>query len=137
MEKSSQTAWKLVPLRHFFALKNVPLIDVLLYSRVHLTTYNLTTQQILRPYPVKPNGIVFSKGGWGGGVQRLSMYMIHGSCKLLLYLGFRHLPRAHSLRSDHLPCRYPMLLPWVEVLSFPRKKRRTWCLCVGERGGGG
>jgi hypothetical protein len=31
MEKSSQIAWKLVPLRHFFPLKIVPLIEVLLY----------------------------------------------------------------------------------------------------------
>jgi hypothetical protein len=31
MENSSQTAWKLVPLRHFFPLKVVPLIEVLLY----------------------------------------------------------------------------------------------------------
>jgi hypothetical protein len=30
MEKSSQTAW-IVPLRHFFPLKVVPLIEVLLY----------------------------------------------------------------------------------------------------------
>jgi hypothetical protein len=32
MEKSSQIAWKLVPLRHFFPLKVVPLIEVLLYT---------------------------------------------------------------------------------------------------------
>jgi hypothetical protein len=31
MEKSSQIAWKLVPLRHFSPLKVVPLIEVLLY----------------------------------------------------------------------------------------------------------
>jgi hypothetical protein len=31
MEKSSQIAWKVVPLRHFFPLKVVPLIEVLLY----------------------------------------------------------------------------------------------------------
>jgi hypothetical protein len=31
MGKSSQTAWKIVPLRHFFPLKVVPLIEVLLY----------------------------------------------------------------------------------------------------------
>jgi hypothetical protein len=31
MEKLSQTAWKIVPLRHFFPLKVVPLIEVLLY----------------------------------------------------------------------------------------------------------
>jgi hypothetical protein len=31
MEKSSQIAWKIVPLRHFFSLKVVPLIEVLLY----------------------------------------------------------------------------------------------------------
>jgi hypothetical protein len=32
MEKSSQIAWKLVPLRHFFPLQVVPLIEVLLYE---------------------------------------------------------------------------------------------------------
>jgi hypothetical protein len=31
MENSSQIAWKIVPLRHFFPLKVVPLIKVLLY----------------------------------------------------------------------------------------------------------
>jgi hypothetical protein len=31
MGKSSQLAWKFVPLRHFFPLKVVPLIEVLLY----------------------------------------------------------------------------------------------------------
>jgi hypothetical protein len=32
MEKSSQIAWKIVPLVHFFPLKVVPLIEVLLYG---------------------------------------------------------------------------------------------------------
>jgi hypothetical protein len=32
MAKSSQIAWKLVPIIHFFPLKVVPLIEVLLYS---------------------------------------------------------------------------------------------------------
>jgi hypothetical protein len=31
-ENSSQIAWKIVPLRHFFPLKVVPLIEVLLYK---------------------------------------------------------------------------------------------------------
>jgi hypothetical protein len=31
MEKSSQIAWKLNPLRYFFPIKAVPLIEVLLY----------------------------------------------------------------------------------------------------------
>jgi hypothetical protein len=34
MEKSSQTAWKIVPLRHFFPLKVAPLIEVLLYTQL-------------------------------------------------------------------------------------------------------
>jgi hypothetical protein len=34
MKKSSQIAWKIVPLRHFFPLKVVPLIEVLLYCPV-------------------------------------------------------------------------------------------------------
>jgi hypothetical protein len=33
MEKSSQIAWKLVPLRHFFPLKVVPLIKLLDYVK--------------------------------------------------------------------------------------------------------
>jgi hypothetical protein len=37
MEKSSQIAWKLVPLRHFFPLKVVPLIEVLLYLGMLIT----------------------------------------------------------------------------------------------------
>jgi hypothetical protein len=37
MEKSSQIAWKLVPLIHFSPLKVVPLIEVLLYSRSFLS----------------------------------------------------------------------------------------------------
>jgi hypothetical protein len=37
MEKSSQIAWKLVPLRHFFPLKVVPLIEVLLYGMAGTT----------------------------------------------------------------------------------------------------
>jgi hypothetical protein len=31
MEKSSQIAWEIVPLRHFFPQKVVPLIEVLLH----------------------------------------------------------------------------------------------------------
>jgi hypothetical protein len=43
MEKSSQIAWKITPLRHFFPLKVVPLIEVLLYleSRMGLQVFNL------------------------------------------------------------------------------------------------
>jgi hypothetical protein len=33
MEMSSQIAWKIVPLRHYFPLMVVPLIEVLLYRR--------------------------------------------------------------------------------------------------------
>jgi hypothetical protein len=36
MEKSSQIAWKIVPLRHFFPLKVVPLIEVLLYMHLEI-----------------------------------------------------------------------------------------------------
>jgi hypothetical protein len=35
MEKSSQIAWNIVPLRHFFPLKVVPLIEVLLYAHTY------------------------------------------------------------------------------------------------------
>jgi hypothetical protein len=45
MEKSSQIAWKLVPLRHFYPLKVVPLIEVLLYPfshpRLHVQIQNI------------------------------------------------------------------------------------------------
>jgi hypothetical protein len=37
MEKSSQIAWKIVPLRHFFPLKVAPLIEVLLYNECVFT----------------------------------------------------------------------------------------------------
>jgi hypothetical protein len=64
MEKSSQIAWKIVPLRHFCPLKVVPLIEVLLkkydtrsYIQDHrvqstsmptptLFTYNSVNQQL-------------------------------------------------------------------------------------------
>jgi hypothetical protein len=36
MEKSIQIAWKIVPLRHLFPLKVVPLIEVLLYILLSL-----------------------------------------------------------------------------------------------------
>jgi hypothetical protein len=41
MEKSSQIAWKIVPLRHHFPLKVVPLIEVLLYIIPHRDTLHL------------------------------------------------------------------------------------------------
>jgi hypothetical protein len=41
MENSSQIAWKLVPLRHFFPLKAVPLIELLLYV---LSESSVTTE---------------------------------------------------------------------------------------------
>jgi hypothetical protein len=44
MERSSQITWKIVPLRHFFPLKVVPLIEVLLYSsykRVGMYQFNV------------------------------------------------------------------------------------------------
>jgi hypothetical protein len=39
MEKSSQIAWKIVPLRHFSPLKVVPLIEVLLYIIIRIPSY--------------------------------------------------------------------------------------------------
>jgi hypothetical protein len=38
MEKSSQIVWKLVPLRHFFPLKVVPLDEILLF----ILLFNIT-----------------------------------------------------------------------------------------------
>jgi hypothetical protein len=40
MKKSSQIAWKIFPLRHFFPLKVVPLIEILLYK--HITSRGST-----------------------------------------------------------------------------------------------
>jgi hypothetical protein len=42
MEKSSQIAWKIVPLRHFFPLKVVPLIGVLLYCKFGVGAASIT-----------------------------------------------------------------------------------------------
>jgi hypothetical protein len=42
MEKSSQIAWKVVPLGHFFPLKVVPLIEVLLYYQCSSGRIKLT-----------------------------------------------------------------------------------------------
>jgi hypothetical protein len=41
MEKSSQIAWKIAPLRHFFPLKVVPLIEVLLYCAIQSGIFEL------------------------------------------------------------------------------------------------
>jgi hypothetical protein len=38
MEKSSQIAWKIVPLRHFFPLKVVPLVEVFLNKEQNKTS---------------------------------------------------------------------------------------------------
>jgi hypothetical protein len=51
MEKSSQLAWKIVPLRHFFPLKVVPLIEALLY-RCYGSTSRLGGQS---DYPGPPH----------------------------------------------------------------------------------
>jgi hypothetical protein len=40
MEKSSHIAWKIVPLRHFFPLKVVPLIEVLLHHNMLQSSFN-------------------------------------------------------------------------------------------------
>jgi hypothetical protein len=54
MEKSSQIAWKIVPLRHFFPLKVVPLIEVLLYE-VFAEKLALRSATVRRPRAVMPN----------------------------------------------------------------------------------
>jgi hypothetical protein len=46
MEKSSQIAWEIVPLRHFFPLMVVPLIEVLLYM-LHLQDTQGSNHKIL------------------------------------------------------------------------------------------
>jgi hypothetical protein len=57
MEKSSQIAWKTVPLRHFFPLKVVPLIEVLLY-RIDEVAWGKTRRPIIRfECVVGPHGI--------------------------------------------------------------------------------
>jgi hypothetical protein len=52
MEKSSQIAWKIVPLGHFFPLKVVPLIEVLLYKRLHCNVIGGTTATVNGTRPV-------------------------------------------------------------------------------------
>jgi hypothetical protein len=48
MEKSSKIAWKIVPLRHFFPLKVVPLIEVLLYlSTTHADVWQSSLDSLL------------------------------------------------------------------------------------------
>jgi hypothetical protein len=50
VQKSSQIAWKLVPLRHFFPLKVVPLIEVLLYRDTFCTeTKTPCGRKLLQP----------------------------------------------------------------------------------------
>jgi hypothetical protein len=39
METSNQIAWKIVPIRNFFPLKVVPLIEVLLYRKSFAVKY--------------------------------------------------------------------------------------------------
>jgi hypothetical protein len=60
MEKSSQIAWKIVPLRHFLPLKVGSLIEVLLYdSRLQQTLNQISgTLQVL--YLLELNGLVGS-----------------------------------------------------------------------------
>jgi hypothetical protein len=55
METSSQIAWRIVPLRHFFPLKVVPLIEVLLYNlplskRLGPVAANASRSQGFTPY---------------------------------------------------------------------------------------
>jgi hypothetical protein len=59
MEKSSQITWKIVPLRHFFPLKVVPLIEVLLYSELLLsgTSNYLADVPLRRKSTLKISGI--------------------------------------------------------------------------------
>jgi hypothetical protein len=69
MEKSSQIAWKIVPLRCFFPLKVVPLIEVLLY---YCTWGSVAWGAILLLCPSglarSPNDRVF----WGAFVRSLN-----------------------------------------------------------------
>jgi hypothetical protein len=44
MKKSGQIAWKIVPLRHFFLLKVVPLIEVLLYGENSISGRELNSR---------------------------------------------------------------------------------------------
>jgi hypothetical protein len=77
MEKSSQIAWKFVLLRHFFPLKVVPLIEVLLY--------------VDEIWATLPSGIIFlslnelhapwqrGKRGYGGtGLEPPNIYGVQG-----------------------------------------------------------
>jgi hypothetical protein len=51
MEKSGQIAWKIAPLRHFFPLKVVPLIEVFLYMQPYM---NNIRKRKIKKRPAKP-----------------------------------------------------------------------------------
>jgi hypothetical protein len=80
MEKSSQLAWKIVPLRHFFPLKVVPLIEVLLYW--------------LFEYVVKLGVLSQAKG-----FEVLLQACLHVRCQGLSLLGFTLNPCYQTQRS--------------------------------------
>jgi hypothetical protein len=46
MEKSSQIAWKFVPLRHFFPLEVVPLIEIILYKSLATSIKSRLVQHV-------------------------------------------------------------------------------------------
>jgi hypothetical protein len=57
-QKSSQIDWKIVPLRHFFPLKVVALIELLLYRYI---------QRFSPIYKAVSGGMEWGWGEWGGG----------------------------------------------------------------------
>jgi hypothetical protein len=67
MEKSSQIAWKIVPLRHFFPLKVVPLNEVLLYTKVAALSsdMNSTFACLLSILSTSACGVVWGGVAWG------------------------------------------------------------------------
>jgi hypothetical protein len=57
MKKSSQITWKIVPLRHFFPLKVVPLIEVLLYTVCPNNAWLLKAACILPIFAIIPEDV--------------------------------------------------------------------------------
>jgi hypothetical protein len=65
MERSSQIAWKIVPLRHFFPLKVVPLIADLLYRERIYHLLSFSSDRIAQ---------TVHKKGWEGGSKVKAMH---------------------------------------------------------------
>jgi hypothetical protein len=81
MEKSSQIAWKIVPFRHLFPLKFVPLIEVLMYplkagstATVDFSFLRLSFSAfILKPLPFPPCPTIRAQSGMSQLCSRVEL----------------------------------------------------------------